>query len=176
MPKYWMIGSGVALGVLLIAAIAIALLRDAVVLPEGSPERTVQIYLEAISDDDIEAARAMLSSEFRERCTLEQMFSRSFGRQSLEDSRVTYDKTNLVEDKAFVVFEVTQTSNSGPFGIDEFTRDEQYTLVRDEGEWRLSASSWPYHSCAQPIRVPVEQQTRVRAPEPVPATSTDTAR
>ena len=49
MPKYWMIGSGVALGVLLIAAIVVALLRDAVVLPEGSPERAVQLYLEAIS-------------------------------------------------------------------------------------------------------------------------------
>jgi hypothetical protein len=176
MPKYWIIGSGAALGVLLIAAIAIALIKDAVVLPEGSPERTVQIYLEAVSDDDIEAARAMLSTEFRERCTLEEMFSRSFGRQSLEDSRVTYDKTNYADDKAFVVFEVTQTRNSGPFGIDEFSHDEQYALVREEGEWRLSASAWPYHNCAQPVRVPDVKPTRVQAPEPVPATSTDTAR
>ena len=82
MLKYWMIGSGAALGVLLVAAIAIALMRDAVVLPEGSPERAVQLYLEAVSDDDIEAARAMLSTEFRERCTLEEMFSRSFGSPS----------------------------------------------------------------------------------------------
>ena len=174
MPKYWIIGSGVALGVLLIAAIAIALIRNAVVLPEGSPERTVQIYLEAVSDDDIEAARAMLSSEFKERCTLEEMFSRSFGRQSIEDSRVTYDKTNYVEDKAFVVFEVTQTSNSGPFGIDEYSRDEQYALIREEGEWRLSSTAWPYHSCAQPIRVPDVKPARV--PAPVPATSTEAAR
>ena len=171
MPKYWMIGSGAALGVLLIAAIAIALIRDAVVLPEGSPERAVQLYLEAISEEDFEASREMLSADLKERCTLEAMVSRSFGRQSLDDSRVTHDTTNYVGDKAIVVFEVTRTSNGGPFGIDEHSRDEHYTLVREDGEWRLSASPWPYQSCAQPVGVPVVAPTKV--PAAAPATSTD---
>lgn len=175
MPKYWMIGSGVALGVLLIAAIVVALLRDAVVLPEGSPERAVQLYLEAISEGDFEAAQATLSSELKERCSLEALYARSYAKENLDDSRVAHNTTNLVDDKAIVVFEVTQSSRGGPFDLDEWSHDEHYTLDREEGEWRISASSWPYQGCTQP-RIPIVKPTMVPASEPVQATSTDTAR
>jgi len=175
MPKYWMIGSGVALGALLIAAIAVALMRDAVVLPEGSPERAVQLYLEAISGEDFEAAQATLSSELKERCSLEALYSRSYTRENLDDSRVSHDTTNLVDDKAIVVLEVTQLSRGGPFDLNEWAHDEHYTLVREEGEWRISASPWPYQGCTQP-RIPIVKPTVVPGQEPIPATSTDTAR
>ena len=151
MSKYWMIGSGVALGALLIVAIVIALIRDAVILAEGSPERTVQLYLEAVSDNDFAVVREMFSSELKGQCTLDYMVSRSFERQSLKDSRVVHDTTNFVDDRAIVVFEVTQISRNGPFGIGEgWSRDEHYTLIKEKGEWRLSANPWPYQSCAQP--------------------------
>jgi hypothetical protein len=175
MPKYWMIGSGVALGVLLIAAIAVALMRDAVVLPEGSPERAVQLYLQAISEEDFEAAQATLSSELKERCSLEALYARSYARENLDNSRVAHNTTNLVDDKAIVVFEVTQVSQGGPFDLNEWSHDEHYTLVREEGEWRISASPWPYQGCTQP-RIPIVKPTIVPAPKTVPATTTDTAR
>ena len=175
MPKYWMIGSGVALGVLLIAAIVVALMRDAVVLPEGSPERAVQLYLKAISEEDFEAAQTTLSSELKERCSLEELYSRSYPRENLDDSRVAHDVTNFVDDRAIVVFEVTQLSRGGPFDLNEWTHDEHYTLVREEGEWRISASPWPYQGCMQP-RIPIVEPTIVPVTEPVTATTTDKAR
>ena len=175
MPKYWMIGSGVALGVLLIAAIAVAMMRDAVILSEGSPERAVQLYLTAISEEDFQAAQATLSSELKERCSLEELYSRSFARENLDDSRVAHDVTNFVDDKAIVVFEVTQSSGGGPFDLNEWTHDEHYTLVREDGEWRILASPWPYQGCTQP-RIPIVKPTIVPAPKTVQATTTDTSR
>ena len=45
MEKYWIIGGGVLLGVLLIGSIVVSLSNDEDVFEPGTPEYTVQQYL-----------------------------------------------------------------------------------------------------------------------------------
>ena len=50
MTKLWLIGAGVLLGALLIAAVTVALLEQEDALPEGSPEAAVQSFLLSLEE------------------------------------------------------------------------------------------------------------------------------
>jgi hypothetical protein len=83
MPKIWLIGAGSLLAILLVASIIVALMQRVEPLPEGTPERAVQLYLEAIADGDLEAARDFLSAELKERCLVEDLAGRNYATKEI---------------------------------------------------------------------------------------------
>jgi hypothetical protein len=177
MPKMWLIGAGVALAALLIASVAIAVVRKPEPLPEGTPKRTVQLYLEAVADDDLEAADNLLSAELRLRCPVENMASRPYGRQQLDDSRVTLKETTFVGDKAFVTVRVSTIRGNGPFGTSARIHEQRYTLVEEAGAWRFVNEPWPYQGCVRhglpAAPAPTSKATPVPRPAPTPVANDD---
>jgi hypothetical protein len=151
MPKIWLIGGVVLLTVLVVASIVVGLTRREKPLPEGTPERVVQRFLNAIGDEDLKVAYALLSDELKQACSIEQFAGNTFGRKrDLKNSRVTLKETKHLDGPAIVIARVSSISGSGPFRTSEHAREERFTLVQEEGQWRFSASPWPYYGCGTP--------------------------
>lgn len=175
MSRMWLIGAGTALAVLLVASIVIAVVRKPEALPEGTPGRTVQLYLEAVSDDDFEAAYSLLSAELRLRCPIENMVSRRYAKERLGDSRVTLKETTFISDRAIVIANVGTIRGNGPFGTSARTYEQSYTLAEEAGEWRFVNEPWPYHGCAGPTRVGPVVLSPTATPVPTDDASTSTS-
>ena len=58
----WLVPVGAA--VLIVSLVAVALVREPAQLDPNTPEGTVQVYLQALSDGDYEGAFAVLDPEF----------------------------------------------------------------------------------------------------------------
>lgn len=166
MPKYWLIGGGAFVGLLLIASVVVALVQGEDTLPDGTPERAVQLYIKAVRDDDFEAVRNMLSGELRKECPVETMAARSFGGgKAARDSRVILKDSRTFDGTAVVTAEVTRIRGSGPFGTSESSHEQWYTLIQEDGQWRISQNPWP-HYCPQPLRPPAPRPTPEATPTP----------
>ena len=170
MPKYWLIGGATFVGVLLVASVVVALMQEDVALKEGSPERAVQLYLQAVRDEDFKAAHGFLSEELKKDCTVETMAARDFGRgRELSSSRVTLRDTTYLNDSndsALVIARVTRVRGSGPFGSSESSHEQRYVLSLEDGQWLLAESPWPYYGCPEPS--PKQEAIPAREPPPTP--------
>ncbi len=154
MERYWMIGGAAVLGLLLVAGVAVALLRSETELEPGTPESAVQVYLRALRADDFEAAHAALSPELQEQCTPEEFFKRtSRSRSRFEDARFTLDDVKEVNETTFVTVRIAEYHDGGIFGSSKWSRDERFGLRMVDGEWRLVEEPWPLSRC-QPISDP----------------------
>ena len=162
MPNIWLIGVGSLLAILLVASIVVALVQTVDPLPENTPERAVQLYLEAVTDGDFEAAHNLLSTELKERCPVENLVSRSYPVRQLEDSRITLEGTELFGDKTIVTARITTIRSNSPFGSSENSYSQRFTLFEEDGGWRFTSDPWPYQGCMKPTPPP----TRVPAPDP----------
>ncbi len=163
MTKIWLIGAGVLLGGLLIAAVAVALLEKEDPLPEGTPEAAVQDFLLSIEGEDYDASYDFLSAELKRDCKIDDVFGSSFGpAERLKSDRITLDKTAFVDGTAFVTVTLTQFRGSGPFGASESSHSQQYSLQQEDGEWKFKQYPWPLFRCG-----PFKPVPEFRAPTPV---------
>lgn len=168
----WLIGGAVALAVLIAASIAVALTETVEELEEGTPERTVQLYLKAVDEADFKAAHNLLSDELKEVCTVELMAGRNtFRAKQLSDSRITLEDTTHLDGTAIVTVRVTTVRGDGPFGTSESSYEQRFAVAEVGGEWRLSNDPWPYLGCGNRDLppAPVRANTPVPAPEPPPS-------
>ena len=177
MTKLWLIGAGVLLGALLIAAVVVALLEQEDTLAEGSPEAAVQSFLLSMEDDDFGASYDFLSAELKDECKIDDLFGstmRSDGR--LKSNRITLDKTTFVtEGTAVVIVRLTQFQGSGPFGSSEYSFQQRYSLVQEESEWKFKEYPWPLFRCGPFRVVPESRPLPDRRPPPVPAPTAEPA-
>ena len=166
MSRLWLIGGAAFVGVLLVASIVIAVARQPSPLAEGTPERTVQLFLKALRDEDFKSAYGLLTADRRTECTVEEFAFRGLdGRQELRDSRVTLKDTKPLNGSTIVASRVTRVQSRGPFGTSEYTRQHSYTLAKENGVWQFSeVPKWPYLECWGPQREP---------PTPTPASPPD---
>ena len=169
MSKIWIIGGGVFLGALLVAAVLVALTQEEVALPDGTPGRAVQLFLNALEDEDFRAAYNRLSVELRKDCKVERMAAGySLAERDLKSSKVILGETvylNGPDGPALVTARVSGIRGSGPFGTSEYTRQHSYTLAKENAVWRFSeVPRWPYLECWGPQREP---------PAPAPASPPD---
>ena len=148
MNNYWLIGGGAALGLLLIASVAVAVMQDEAEFAPGSPEGAVQDYLRALDEDDFTAAYDALSPELRERCAIEDIFggNRS-GRWGLDDRRITLEETRTLEGTTFVTVRMAEYRGGGPFSSYDYDFEETFALRRFDDRWRFTEFPWPHFSC-----------------------------
>ena len=167
MSKPWLVGSAVLIATLLVVSIVVALTERAETLEEGTPERAVQAFLEAIEQEDYAAAYTFLSRDLTEDCTVEEFATANIrSGDAIGDRRVTLLKTTLLDGSAIVETRVTRFEASGPFGASQDSFEQPFTLRREEGEWRLVEVKWPYYGCGKPRYFPAEPAI---APAPAPA-------
>ncbi len=167
MSKSWLIGGGSFVAVLLLVSIVLALTQTEAVLPEGTPEGAVQRFLKALESQDYKLAYSYLGEKLTEKCAVEDLAARKIwqGRE-LESSRVTLEETINLDDSAVVVARVNHIRGDGPFGTSESSRDERFTLAKQQGEWRFTRDPWPYYGCGE-RRENLDEPARV-SPAPPP--------
>lgn len=173
MAKGWLIGGGAFLVLLLVVSIIVALLDQEEPLAAGTPEATVQQFLQATEAEDLSTSFNMLSVALQDECGLEEFGGRNYpSKNRFGDARVTLEKSQIVEDTAFVTVRISQFHSSGPFSTSESNFEQRYSLLREEGEWKFAEYPWPFFNCGpfKPIPVrPPEQAPREALVEPSPA-------
>ena len=172
MSRNWLIGGGLFLAALLVASVVVALLEDEESFAEGSVEEAVQVYLEAVEDDDFETAYGFLSSKLKDECPIDEFAGGNIPtRSDLGDDRVTLEKTTTVKETVFVTVRVTRIRGSGPFGTSESSFEQRFSLRQEDGGWRFTEYPWPFFRCG-----PFKPEPAPRPPTatPVPAEPTQT--
>lgn len=121
---------------LVVAALTVvALLREPVSLDPATPEGTVQIYLQALADNDFDAALQQTTNEIQQECTAQDV-SDNFYYNSFT---ATLGATRELGTVTVVEVAINQTDvglNSGYF--------EQIELTDEDGGWAITGDPWPY--------------------------------
>ena len=109
----------------------------------STPEGAVQVYLQAISRGDVDAAGALLLSEGP--CTIGDL-SRTYLPGSLRAVLTSSSSTD--SDTAVVRVEVTEGGADEPFGSSGYGHTESFLLERTGGTWFLTEVPWPMYDCS----------------------------
>ncbi len=177
MGKVWMIGAASALGVLLVASVIVALTERESEFESGTPQATVQRFLQAVQASEFQGAYDMLAANLQENCSPERMFgSPSSYNDRLQTNRITLEGTDTVGDATFVTLRIAEFRADGPFGSSERSHDQRYVLQLEGGDWRFVEYPWPLFNCGSflappPIREvpkPIPPSTPTPAPNPRP--------
>ena len=130
---------GVLLAVLVVVAIVLAL-QPPEQFDAGTPEATVQSYLQAVADSDQTAAARLMTPDLAKRCgaDLSQI------RRSPESFRAVILDTEPLGDDLIVNIEITEGSGSGLFG-DSWSFDESLILIQTGDEWLIAEAPWPIY-------------------------------
>jgi hypothetical protein len=175
MAKCWLIGGGGFVGVLLIASVVLALVRSEASFPEGSPEAAVQIYLRALQDEEFATAHSLFSAELRAECSLDDFRSGLIDyKGAIADQRVILEDTDDSNETVAITARISRISDSGPFGVSEYSSRQVFTLRQEDGAWRFTKQPRPFFGCDRldptPDFDPQAAEPKL-APEPGPAPS-----
>ena len=136
----WM---GAGIGVLVFIAALVAILRQPTEFEAGTPEAATQQYVQAVIDDEPEAAWALLTPALQSSCTAEELDDRSHRSRG----RILLVDTETRDDSATVDLRITTTYSDDPFAFDEQSYERQFRLSLVDGEWRISDAPWPFYRC-----------------------------
>lgn len=139
----WM---GLGLGMLVIAAAVVAVVRQPASFEPGTPEAVVQQYLEAVIAEEPEAAWALLTPRLQARCTVDDLERRSYRR---DRGRIVLVDSSVRDETARIQLKFTAAFSDGAFGIDEYSHQERFDLRLVDGKWRISESPWPFYWCSE---------------------------
>jgi hypothetical protein len=138
--------SGMVLGILgaLVAVLVVIAIVLAVQPPEqfdpGTPEATVQDYLQAVSDGGQAEVALLMTPELLERCGTDLIQLQ----YSPESFRAVILDTDPFGDRTAVTVEITQGSGRGLFG-DSWSFEETLIVEQDGAEWLIAEAPWPIY-------------------------------
>ncbi|GLI28765.1 hypothetical protein ARHIZOSPH14_30070 [Agromyces rhizosphaerae] len=136
-----LIGIGIAIALVVVAAVIAVLVRGAPEqLDESTPEGVVQRYSAAVIAGDEQAALEYLVPELAESCERVERFD--------DEVRVSLVATTERESSADVEVAIVTTYGGGLFGPDEYRSDGSFDLVRVDDEWRIESVPWELAVCA----------------------------
>lgn len=130
---------GALVGVLVVVALVLAL-QPPKQLDPGTPEATVQGYLQAVIDGDQGKAERLMTPDLVKRCgtDLTQI------RHAPEGFRAVIVDTAPLGDRMVVTVEIAQGSGRGLFG-DSYTFEEAVVLEQVGDDWLIAESPWPIY-------------------------------
>ena len=148
-----LIAFGVAIGVLVIVAVVLVLTMPSEegvsLLPEDTPEGTVQRFLLALQAEDYLEAYSYLSPQRTEKIPYEE-----WSEEGRLDSpgekpgwKATLGKSTAKDDEATVKVKVEVLRPSGPFRNPVRTHDITFVLKKEGGSWAIASPSelwWLY--------------------------------
>ena len=140
----WLAGIAVVVAaVVIVGAVAAASGGRTQSFADGTPERAVQQYLEAVAKRDSAAAMSMLSSDLARRCN---DFSRDpISNQFREGVRATLEETTTRDGTARVQVRIIESYGSAPFSSGESSHSAIFELRQESGEWRFTETPWPLY-------------------------------
>lgn len=136
----------IAVGAALVVLTVVALLREPVELDAGSPEGTVQAYLQAIADEDYERAHAQLSASLMEDCTVADIAAAG----PYEGFTATLGDVEEAGSATLVSVSIRTNGDPG-FGSTGYAFDPgPFSLEQESGRWAITVVTWPYfiYACA----------------------------
>ncbi len=150
MERYWLIGGGGILAILLAASIVLSIARGEAEFDPGTPESAVQQYVRALVDGDFEVAEALWSPDLSEDCSF-QLFALESRRDldSISEARITLKETRLVGDTTVVTVGVVRSSGGGKFGPSEYETSYDFGLRQFDSEWLLLGHTWLGNRCTR---------------------------
>ena len=148
----WLVVTSIFVVVLIVASVTVGLTvgpgasKD---LPESEPEGIVQRYLLALQNRDYPLAQSYLREGLRVFCTDEYLRqnARYFAERSGGTRIAVVGKNALSKGRVEVRVQVTNVNVSPPFGVNEYSHEEQYVLTQVDGQWRLDEPAWPAKYC-----------------------------
>lgn len=151
----WLAIVGAFIALAVIAGIVVtSFARGERVYAEGTPERSVQDYLRAVSDRDANRATSYLAPELATRCG--QTPRDGITNRSSSSLRATLDRTTYRGDRqAEVQVRLTETYNESPFSGGNSAYTQVFVLTQADGAWRFSKSPWPLYCPAPTPNAPL---------------------
>ena len=131
---------------LIVVSIYIAMTRQSEPLKEGSPERTVQIYIDNILKDEPLKAYELISEDIKDNCLYTEFnntFHHSYNRSEVETTNLV--KVEIVDGEAIVTVEASSIETSIPLGSTERKSRHTYVLVKEDMEWKIVETSFPIY-------------------------------
>ncbi len=134
------------LGVLVAVIFAFALIfaissqNSVKILNNGTPEATIQKFLQSLNDGRNVEAAALFS--VASSCTVEDI-DRAYIDKNAE---VSLDKAILTDTNNAIVY-VSIQRNDAPILSDPFTEPQDFRLVKEAGNWKIAGIPWPLYDC-----------------------------
>jgi hypothetical protein len=146
----WLVIVAGVIAIAVVAGIAVTTLAAGErTYPEGSPERTVQDYLRAVSKRDVLGATSYLTPELQTRC--EKTPRDAIMNRTSTSIRATLDRATIRADRqAEVHVRLTEAYNAdSPFSDGGVTSTQVFLLTQSGGQWRFGDPPWPLY-CPEP--------------------------
>ena len=140
----WLLIFGVTIGVLVIAAVALVLTmtpKDTHLLPENTPEGTVQRYFLALQAEDYLTAYSYLSPPPTEKYPYEEWRSPFTSPGEKPEWKVTLGKSAVKDSQATVDVVVDVLRPGGPFDNPVRTNQITFFLKKEGTSWKIT-SPW----------------------------------
>jgi len=129
---------GVVVGALVVVALVLAL-QPPKQLDPGTPEATVQGYLQAVIDGDQGEAERLMTPDLVKRCAdLTQI------RHASDNFRAVIVDTAPLGDRMVVTVEINDGAGLGLFG-DSYTFEEAVVVEQVGDDWLIAESPWPIY-------------------------------
>ena len=136
------------IGATLIGLVAITVIllvvRSPAEFEPGTPEAVVQDYLQAVLDGDTSTALELLAADSD--CSRDDFIR---FRDEATNVRITLTDTTDLGDEALVDVRIRYDD----VGLDELSSydlDESFTLLAEDGDWRITGAPWPLFFCERP--------------------------
>ena len=135
----------IVIGLILVASvIALNIDNNPSKMPEGSPARTVQIFLEHVSNEHYDSAYNSLSIALKKTCSFTDFAADSYNEKA-RYSRSTFKHltTQLDNLESVVLVEVIEVEPAFPIGTSENSHQEKFNLVKENTNWKISQLQFP---------------------------------
>lgn len=104
---------------------------------EGTPERLLQDYFQALDDRDSELAYSMLSADMQDELTLTEFTDQtSFFSTDVRDTRIRVISSEVGEQRATILLDIERIDHSG-LTIDRWSYEREVPLVFEDDGWKI---------------------------------------
>ena len=147
--RRWLFIFAIVIGVLVIATVSLVLLtkgNKVTLLPEDSPQGTVQRYLMAIQEKDYQKAFGYLSFSPTDKITSFSDWLMMVGPQSSSQSvwRATLGTVTENENNATVEINIDTLRSGGLFGDSQFSQQINFLLIKKGNSWFITSPNYIY--------------------------------
>ncbi|MFC2020549.1 hypothetical protein ACFLU1_01965 [Chloroflexota bacterium] len=141
--RRWLLGFGLAIGMLVITAVTLVLTStspgDELLLPEDTPEGTVQRFLLAIRDGDYLAADNYLSPPVDEKTNYDLQRLTEIRPDGGAGWKATLGKSSVKDDEATVNVTIDVFRPGGPFENSVRTNQITFFLKKEADSWKITS-------------------------------------
>ncbi|OGN88295.1 MAG: hypothetical protein A2Z74_05635 [Chloroflexi bacterium RBG_13_46_9] len=145
----FLLGFGIAITILVVITITLVLTNRgmAPLLPENTPQGTVQRFLLAVQDHDLQKAYSYLDVQESGRKLTYDDWIQSVSPRFQTSSpawKATFGKTSISNNTATVEVLIDIFEPAGPFDNPIRTQIDNYQLKQENGKWFITSRPWLY--------------------------------